>query len=216
MKKIQYKTNKNSFWDVRVLENWKRKVLFVICCSLEAKKPSRHKFLKYHSALLSVHFWDHKCVDIALLNNWPFTSQTSYLLSQNCEPCRRWKYNNAHTGSDRTPKQKILSDGALPTVAKQFVTASRVFAISICDNLRGDHLREWQRLSPCVTFCGERRDAFETAAPLSDMAVPKALPGTARPLEEEEPATSLRPICKQNHWETFPTRHHLAASLTCP
>lgn len=90
------------------------------------------------------------------------------------------------------------------------------FAISIYDNLRGDHLREWQRLSPCVTFSGERRDAFETAAPLSDMAVPKALPGTARPVEEEEPATSPRPICKQNHWETFPTRHHLAATLTCP
>lgn len=59
---------------------------------------------------------------------------------------------------------------------------------------------------------GKRRDIFESAAPLSDMAVPKALPIT---VGGEEPATLQRPICKQNHWETFPTRHHLAATHTC-
>lgn len=65
------------------------------------------------------------------------------------------------------------------------------------------------------SLSGERQDIFESAAPLSDMAVPKALPITASELEERSGATLQRPICKQNHWETFPTRHHLAATHTC-
>lgn len=90
------------------------------------------------------------------------------------------------------------------------------------------HFYRWQsvgrsppRVTKAVTvrhfhsLSGERQDIFESAAPLSDMAVPKALPITASELEERSGATLQRPICKQNHWETFPTRHHLAATHTC-
>ena len=81
--------------------------------------------------------------------------------------------------------------------------------------------RSPQRVTKAVTvrhfhsLSGERQDIFESAAPLSDMAVPKALAYNSEWVGGEERATLQRPICKQNHWETFPTRHHLAATHTC-
>lgn len=72
-----------------------------------------------------------------------------------------------------------------PHLAKQFVTASRLvpfLSVTIC---RAD-ASEWQNLSRrlTVSLSIKRQDMFASAAPLSDMAVPKALPIPASEPEE--------------------------------
>lgn len=66
-------------------------------------------------------------------------------------------------------------------------------AISICDNLQGGCLRERQNLSwrlP-VSLAIKRQDMFASAAPLSDAAVPKALP-----IPASEPEERRRRLCE--------------------
>lgn len=112
-----------------------------------------------------------------------------------CSSVRSTK--DKHTCSYETRQQRSLAMRS-PHLAKQFVSASRLvpfLSVTICraDASESDKTCHGASqsiplsfsLSPLsLSLSIKRRDMFASAAPLSDMAVPKALPITASELEE--------------------------------
>lgn len=96
------------------------------------------------------------------------------------------KGNNTHTDYYRTWKQRSLSDGTLPSLQNNLSLLPGFCHFYLWQSVR----RSPQRVTKPVTMrhfhslSGKRQDISESAAPLSDMAVPKALPITAGKLEE--------------------------------
>ena len=68
-------------------------------------------------------------------------------------------------------------------LSKQFVIASRVLpflSVTICRAVASESDKTCQSASLSLSLSAERQDTFESAAPLSDMAVPKAPQQQAR------------------------------------
>lgn len=140
------------------------------------QSPSRVKA----SMLFRLHYVDFVCAE---------HQQPAPTIEPICSSVRSTsaKARDKRTCSCETQQQRSSAMAQSPP-RKTICQCFQACAISICDNLQGGCLREWQNLSRCLTvslsFYIKRQDRFTSAAPLSDMAVPKALPTTASELEE--------------------------------
>lgn len=109
----------------------------------------------------------------------------SHLFSCQNRLCKGQRHPPVHTSPDT--QTKILSDGAIPHLAKQFVAASRLvpfLSVTICRADASESDKSCPGASRSLALSVKQRGMFASVAPLSDMAVPKALPIPASQLEE--------------------------------